>query len=75
MPRIGPSEDRLNKIMKVLESVGNKGIWIRELARQTGLPVSTVHHYLKHHMVGRVEIKNVEIGRFAAKQMKIVRLK
>jgi hypothetical protein len=74
MPK-NPSIEKMNKIIKVLKKVRKKGIWIRELSRQTKIPVSTVHYYLNKYLEDKIEIKNVKIGEFSHKQMKLVRLK
>jgi len=70
-----PSTEKMKKIIKVLEKVGKKGIWIRELSRQTKMPVSTIHYYLNKYLEDRIEIQNVKIGKFSHKQMKLIKLK
>lgn len=70
-----PSTEKMKKIIKVLKKVRKRGIWIRELSRQTKMPVSTVHYYLNKYLEDRIEIKNVKIGKFSHKQMKLVKLK
>ena len=75
MTKNRPSTEKMKKIIKVLKKVRKKGIWIRELSRQTKIPVSTVHYYLNKYLEDRIEIKNVKIGGFSHKQMKLVRLK
>lgn len=69
------TKEKIKKIIKVLKSVGKRGIWIRELSRQTHMPVSTVHYYLNKHLKDKIEIKNVKIGKFSHKQMKLIKLK
>jgi len=70
-----PSIEKMEKILKVLRKVEKKGIWIRELSRQTKMPVSTVHYYLNKYLEDRIEVKNIEIGGFSHKQMKLIKLK
>ena len=67
-----PDQNKIDKILNVLHQ-HKTGIWIRELARQTKLPVSTLHFYL-YKYVKDIEIKNLEFsGRIG--QYKIVKLK
>jgi len=75
MTKNRPSTEKMKKIIGVLKKVGKRGIWIRELSRQTKMPVSTVHYYLNKYFEDRIEIKNVKIGEFSHKQMKLVKLK
>jgi predicted transcriptional regulator len=70
-----PTTDKMEKIIKILEKVGKRGIWIRELSRQTKMPVSTIHYYLNKYLEDRIEIQNVKIGEFSHKQMKLIKLK
>ena len=70
-----PSTEKMDKIINVLKKARKGGIWIRELSRQTKMPVSTIHYYLNKYFEDRIEIKNVKIGEFSHKQMKLVRLK
>lgn len=74
MPK-GPDNKKINNIMKALRSCGKEGIWIRELARQTGMPVATVYYYLCNFMQDKVKIKPAVFGGIEHKQMKIVRLR
>lgn len=66
----GPDLEKLKRIKKVL-SKNPEGIWIREIARKTGLDKSTVSLYLSKYI--KNEIENVFISR--TKWVKIVRLK
>jgi len=75
MPKKGPDIKKLEKIMNNIKSVGTKGIWIRELARQTNMPVSTIHFYISKFLPNQVEIETAKIGKFNHSQMKIVKLK
>jgi len=74
MPK-GADVEKLGKLNRILEKVGNRGIWIRELARQTDLPVSTVHFYINNFLENVVKIEDAKIGGFKHSQMKIVKLK
>lgn len=38
-----------------------RGLWIREIARQSKLPTSTVHRYLQTYLKGRVKVV-AEVG-------------
>lgn len=75
MPKIGPDTKKLKKIMSIVKSVGPKGIWIRELARQTNIPVSTIHLYINKFLENQVEVETAKIGSLEHSQMKIVKLK
>ena len=75
MPKRGADTEKVGKINRILENVGNKGIWIRELARQSKLPVSTVHFYINNFLEGVVKIEDAKIGEYKHSQMKIVKLK
>ena len=50
----GPDLEKMEKIRKTLKEHPNS-IWIRELARQSGLTKSTVHRYLTEYMQDEVE--------------------
>lgn len=45
----GPDMDKIRRIINVLLN-NPEGIWIRGLAKQTKLPLSTVHYYLENHL-------------------------
>jgi len=75
MPRKGPDMRKINRIMDILKSVDSNGIWIRELARQSNLPLSTVHLYINKFLEEKVETENARIGKFNHSQMKIIKLK
>lgn len=75
MTKNRPSTEKMKKIIKVLKKASKEGVWIRELSRQTNLPVSTIHYYLNKYLEDRIEIKNVKIGEFSHKQMKLIKLK
>lgn len=75
MPKIGPSEKTVNKILKVLKKVGKNGIWIHELARQTKIPVSTIHWYLRKIIKDKIIIKPMSFGGIETRHIMIVKLK
>ncbi len=74
MPRM-KDKNKIKNIMKVLKRRGDEGVWIRELARRTEIPVATVYYYLNNFMKKDVEIKPARIGGIVHKQMKIVKLR
>lgn len=47
--RAGPSNKKILEIKQCLKKHSN-GIWIREIARQTGISKSTVHRYISQFM-------------------------
>ncbi len=49
-----PNQEIVNKIRAVLAK-NPQGIWIREIARQSGISKSCVHVYLNQHMVNDIE--------------------
>lgn len=75
MPKKGYSQDIENRILKVLGEVRSQGIWIRELARQTGIPASTVHYYLNNVMNNKIVIENMLFGKIKTSHYKIVKLR
>ncbi len=50
----GPDIEKVKLIREVL-SRNPKGLWIREIARRSGLDKSTVSRYLAEYMRGEVE--------------------
>lgn len=66
----GPDEAKLKKIKELLKK-NPKGLWVREIARKTGLDKSTVSLYLENHMANEIE----EIFISESRWIKIVRLK
>ena len=55
----GPDENKIKKIKSVLRR-NPQGLWIREIARQSGLSKSTVHRYLTEYLKNEIEeIHNV----------------
>jgi len=75
MPKIGPDQEKINKILKVLSESGEGGIWIRELSRQTKIPFTTVYLYLHKYLGNKIDIKDMEFGVVKSGKFKIVRLK
>lgn len=71
MPRRkGPDLEKIKLIRKVLIENPN-GLWVREIARKTGLDKSLVSRYLAEYMDEEIE----EIYPIKGKLMKIVKLK
>ena len=70
MPRTGPDEKRLKAIKHVLKK-NPQGLWIREIARQSGISKSTVHFYINSYMAGEIE----DVLRGKGNFIRIVRLK
>ncbi|MDI6807222.1 MAG: hypothetical protein QMD14_05475 [Candidatus Aenigmarchaeota archaeon] len=75
MPKKGPDKQKIEKIVDVLETSGNNGIWIRELSRQTKIPFTTVYLYLHKYLKNKVAIKDMEFGLNKTNRFKIVKLK
>ncbi len=73
MPKKGPDPSKRAKIIAVLEK-NPDGVWMRELARLSGLPFSTVQYYVTHLLSGEVEIQ--ELASMArTSPIKIVKIK
>jgi DNA invertase Pin-like site-specific DNA recombinase len=70
MGRKGPDIQKINLIKNVLKRNKN-GLWVREIARKTGLDKSTVSLYLSKYL--KNEIKEIYPSKKGL--MKIVRLK
>jgi hypothetical protein len=66
----GPDLSKINKIRKVLKE-NPKGLWIREIARQSTLDKSTVSIYLSKFMKNEID----EVFSAEGFPIKIVRLK
>lgn len=67
------NQEKIQKILEILRKYP-EGVWFRQLVRETGLPVSTVHFYLKKlsgivESIGYVD----DEGRFVG--IRIVRIK
>ncbi len=54
MPLKGPDPKKLGKIKSTLKRFP-KGIWLRELARKTGISKSTVHLYVNKYLEREIE--------------------
>ena len=54
MPKKGPDKDVMRKIEQALRE-NPEGLWIREIARKTNIPKSTVHYYLVHFLKDKIE--------------------
>jgi|GEM_PF-1518903 len=50
----GPDEKKIELILKAI-SLSEKGLWVREISRATGLKKSTVSLYLKEHLKDQIE--------------------
>ncbi|MDI6826658.1 MAG: helix-turn-helix domain-containing protein [Candidatus Aenigmarchaeota archaeon] len=66
----GPDPNKLKKIVKVLREKP-QGLWIREIARQTGISKSTTHRYVTEYMSDQIE----EVVTVKGGLVKFVRLK
>ena len=50
----GIDKNKINKIKEIL-NMNPEGLWVREVARKSGLDKSTVSIYLSKHMKNEVE--------------------
>lgn len=66
----GPDLEKIRKIKSVFKD-NPEGLWVREIARKTGLDKSTVSIYLSNYMSSDVE----EIFLVKGSLIKIMRLK
>ncbi len=66
----GPDERKIKRILEVLRE-NPEGLWIRELARRSGLSKTTVHRYVTEFLGGHVE----EALRVKESLLRVVRLK
>jgi hypothetical protein len=64
----GPDEKKIALILQAL-AASEKGLWVRELSRVTGLKKSTVSLYIKEHLKDDIEEVHQNIP------VKIVKLK
>jgi len=58
MPKKGFDKEKIEKIRKVLEK-NIQGLWVREIARKTGLDKSTVSIYLSNYMKEEVDVTSI----------------
>lgn len=75
MPKRGPDLGKVKKIIGILSQSGKKGIWIRELSRQTSIPFTTVFYYLYNYLQDEVSIEDMEFGLAKTGKFKVVKLK
>ncbi len=68
--KAGPDEEKIKKIKNVLSKNPN-GLWVREIARKTGLDKSIVSIYLEKYIKNDIE----NMFETTNKWVKIVRLK
>ncbi|RLI96317.1 MAG: hypothetical protein DRP00_05460 [Candidatus Aenigmatarchaeota archaeon] len=68
MPR-KPDPEKIHKIIRALAD-NPQGLWVREIARVTGLDKSTVSIYLSRHLKDQIE-QSFSVGGL----VKVVRLK
>lgn len=68
--RKGPDPEKIKLIGKVLRK-NPQGLWVREIARKTGLDKSLVSRYLAEYMQDKVE----EVFPHLKGRLKIVKLK
>jgi len=71
MPKKGPDTEKIELIRKVLVK-HPQGLWVREIARKTGLDKSTVSIYLAKYMQNEIEDTYPDVK---GDMIKIVRLK
>ena len=58
MPKKGYDEVKIEKIINVLKANPN-GLWVREIARKSGLDKSTVSIYLSKYMKEKVTVTSI----------------
>ena len=75
MPKRGPDAEKINKIMNILAQSGRKGLWMRELSRQTNIPFTTVFYYLYNYLQDKVSIEDMKFGLARSGKFKVVKLK
>jgi DNA invertase Pin-like site-specific DNA recombinase len=68
--KTAPDSTKIKKIREILFK-NPKGLWVREIARQTGLDKSTVSVYLSKYMRDEIE----DIFAMDNRWIKIVRIK
>jgi len=70
MPKKGPDPEKIEKIRRALK-LNPQGLWVREIARKTGLDKSLVSRYLAEFLDDEVE----EVYPVKGKLIKIVKLR
>lgn len=58
MPKKGFDKEKKEKIRKILRKTP-EGLWVREIARKSGLDKSTVSIYLSKYMKSEVEVLSI----------------
>ncbi len=58
MPKKGFDKEKIRKIKEVLRK-NPRGLWVREIARKTGLDKSTVSIYLSKYIKDKVEVISI----------------
>ena len=58
MPKKGFDKEKVDKIKNVLKN-NSQGLWVREIARKTGLDKSTVSIYLSRYMKNEVKVISI----------------
>lgn len=70
----GKKDARVNKIIGLL--VANpEGMWLRQLAVETNIPISTLHRYVEYELQDIVESVGVKDKRGKYFGLRIIRLK
>jgi len=70
----GKKDDRVNKIIGLL--IANpQGMWLRQLAIETNIPISTLHRYIEYELQDIVESVGVKDERGKYFGLRIIRLK
>lgn len=72
MPTKGPDQEKMKLIRKAL-SESPKGLWVREIARKTGLDKSTVSIYLAKYLQDEIEDAYPKVKGNMIKVMKLKR--
>lgn len=70
VPKKGADLDKIKKIRNALRK-NPQGLWIREIARRTGISKSTVHIYVNKYMVNEIE----DVVKVRGNLIRFVRLK
>lgn len=70
----GKKDTRVNKIIGLLAS-NPEGMWLRQLAIETDIPISTLHRYIEYELQDIVESVGVKDERGKYFGLRIIRLK